>query len=153
MRRLLTGAAVLFAVAAVTLAPSHAAAQQSPAGVTPTMIEEGRQLYSSAGLCFACHGPTAEGMPGVGPNLVDGEWIHVDGTVVTIAELVEKGISVQESKSGVIMPPKGGSQLTTEQIRAVAAYVWSLGRNAVPRQQANGGGSTVGRRSEHGGPG
>jgi len=28
------------------------------------------------------------------------------------------------------MPPKGGAQLTTEQVQAVAAYIWSLGHKA-----------------------
>jgi mono/diheme cytochrome c family protein len=35
-------------------------------------------------------------------------------------------VTPDQSKTGTIMPPKGGSQLTDEQVREVSAYVWSI---------------------------
>lgn len=109
------------------LLPTQATAQVQdslPAGVTADMLDTGKQLYGGAGLCAACHGANGEG--GVGPNLMDDEWLHSDGSFDAIVNQIAQGVPANESKSGVPMPPKGGSNLTDEQIRAVGAYVWSL---------------------------
>ncbi len=114
--------------------PGQARAQSPlPEGVTAAQVAQGEQLFKSAGLCFACHGMDGKGMPGAGPSLVDDAWVHVTGGVDEIAGLVLKGIGPEETESGVIMPPKGGSQLSPEQIRAVAAYLWTLRSRANTR--------------------
>lgn len=102
------------------------AEQELPAGVTPAMIEEGKKIYGGAGICFSCHGPQGQGVPNLGANLTDGEWLHSDGSFKGIAATVTSGVPAEKSSSGVPMPPKGGSGITDEQVRAVAAYVWSL---------------------------
>lgn len=98
-----------------------------PAGLTATMIADGQKIYAGPGLCSACHGPQAKGINGLGPNLTDAEWIHSNGTYDALVGQITAGVPANKSKSGVAMPPKGGSALTDAQIRAVAAYVWSLG--------------------------
>lgn len=106
-----------------------ASAQQKdslPPGVTAAMVTEGEKLFKGVGLCSACHGADAKGMPGVGVNLTDAEWIHSKGTYDEIVKQVLSGIPQEKSKSGVVMLPKGGSQLTDAQVKAVAAYVWKL---------------------------
>jgi cytochrome c oxidase cbb3-type subunit 3 len=75
-------------------------------------------------MCYACHGPNAEGT--VGPNLTDAEWIHGDGSIDMIVATVTSGIPKEKSKSGIVMPPKGGSSISDEEVKAVAAYVHSL---------------------------
>ena len=97
-----------------------------PAGVTPATIAQGKKLFSGDGLCFSCHGPEAKGL--VGPDLTDGTWLIGKGTFEEIVARIVEGVPVGKSKSGVIMPPKGGAKLKDEQVRAVAAYVWSLSR-------------------------
>jgi mono/diheme cytochrome c family protein len=62
----------------------------------------------------------------VGPNLTDAEWIHSKGTLEDIAAQVTNGVPKEKAKSGIPMPPKGGGTLSDEDIRAVAAYVYSL---------------------------
>lgn len=104
------------------------ASTQPPAAVTPTMISEGEPLYKGIALCFACHGPTGKGVPGAGVNLTDAEWLHGDGSFDGILAQILAGVGVGETKSGVIMLPRGGSVITDDQARAVAAYVWSLRR-------------------------
>jgi mono/diheme cytochrome c family protein len=97
-----------------------------PAGVTPAAIAQGKKLFSGEGLCFSCHGPEAKGL--VGPDLTDGTWLMGKGTFDEIVARIVEGVPAGKSKSGVVMPPKGGARLKDEQVRAVAAYVWSLSR-------------------------
>ena len=97
-----------------------------PDGVTPRMIEEGRTLYHGAAICLTCHGPDGAGVRGIGPAFTDDEWLHSDGSFEAIVEQIRTGVSSEQSTSGVMMPPRGGANLTEAQIRAVAAYVWSL---------------------------
>lgn len=99
---------------------------QLPDGVTQEMVQEGKQLFTGAGLCSVCHGNDATGMPGLGADLTDDEWIHGDGSYEFLVENIKNGVTAAESTSGTAMPPKGGSSITDEQVRAVAAYVWTL---------------------------
>lgn len=126
--RTVTRLGILVASLAVVSAVPAAAqgAAKLPAGVTPAMVEKGKAVYKGTGLCFACHG--AEGKGAVGPNLTDKEWIHVkDGDYAGMVALITKGITAAEAKTGKgPMPAKGGSQITDEDVKAVAAYVWSL---------------------------
>lgn len=99
--------------------------QESPP--PPALIEEGSRIFAGPGLCFACHGPTGGGIERVGPDLTDDNWLHGDGSLDSIVSLIQTGV-LEGSKTGVLMPPRGGTQLSDEQVRAVAAYVWSLSR-------------------------
>jgi mono/diheme cytochrome c family protein len=38
---------------------------------------------------------------------------------------VTSGVPADKAKKGIAMPPKGGSSITDEQVKAVAAYVHS----------------------------
>ncbi len=114
--------------AAFGLAAGASAQQKDslPPGVTAAMVTEGEKLFKGAGLCSACHGADAKGMPGVGANLTDSEWNYSKGTYDDIVKQVLSGVPPEKSKTGAVMPPKGGSQLTDAQVKAVAAYVWTL---------------------------
>jgi mono/diheme cytochrome c family protein len=92
------------------------------------VVEEGKKLYAGAGICSACHGPDGKGVQGLGANLADAKWLHSDGSFDAILRQILEGVSADKSTTGVPMPPRGGSQLTDAQVRAVAAYVWTLGR-------------------------
>ena len=120
-------------------ASAHAQARPDslPEGVTAAMIASGRQLFAGGGLCRFCHG--ADGRGSIGPDLTDGEWLHGTGSFADIAARVLSGVGSGESRSGQIMPPRGGSGLDDAQVRAVAAYVWSLGRRS-PRSADQRGG-------------
>jgi cbb3-type cytochrome c oxidase subunit III len=116
---------LLVAVAAL-VGNGQAAAQEKapPAGVTPAAIAKGDSIFHKTGLCYACHGSSAEGA--VGPNLTDGEWLHGDGSYDTIVATVTSGVPADKAKKGIAMPPKGGSSISEEEVKAVAAYVYSL---------------------------
>lgn len=108
----------------VLVGPSVARAQSAdslPPGVTDTMIEEGRRLFRGPAICGSCHGQDAKGLPGIGPDLTDDEWLHSDGTYEALIRQITEGVPSDKSTSGVMMPPKGGTNLSEAQVRAVAA--------------------------------
>jgi mono/diheme cytochrome c family protein len=96
----------------------------SAAAVSPELIAQGDKVFHGPGNCYACHGSNAEGL--VGPNLTDSEWIHSKGTLDDIVAQVIHGVPKEESKSGIPMPPRGGSTISDDDVKAVAAYVYSL---------------------------
>jgi mono/diheme cytochrome c family protein len=112
--------------------PENAATPSTPstgtpapaAAVTPELIAQGEKIYSGPGNCYACHGSKAEGS--VGPNLTDSEWLHSKGSFEEIVAQVTQGVPKEKSKSGIPMPPKGGGTLSEDDIKAVAAFVYSL---------------------------
>jgi cytochrome c oxidase cbb3-type subunit 3 len=97
-----------------------------PAGAAPALIARGDSVFHGPGNCYACHGSKGEGL--VGPSLIDAEWIHSKGTTEEIAAQIIKGIPKEQAKSGIPMPPKGGSSISDDDVKAVAAYVHSLGQ-------------------------
>jgi mono/diheme cytochrome c family protein len=124
-------------IAALASAHSAVAAQavpdSLPPGVTGAMISKGKKLFAGDAICFSCHGADGRGM--TGPNLTDQAWLHSKGAYDDIVAQIRAGVPPEKSKSGVVMPPKGGTDLNDEQIRAIAAYVWSLSQ---PRKAAAG---------------
>jgi cbb3-type cytochrome c oxidase subunit III len=105
------------------IVPAAAAQTELPSGVTEEMVAEGETIFKGAGICFTCHGQDAKGVPGLGANLTDSEWVHNDGSYQQIVATILSGVT---SSTGAVMPPKGGPPLTDDQVKAVAAYVWSL---------------------------
>ena len=114
-------------VAAETdMTETDAMPQELPEGVTAAMVEEGKGIFNGAGICMSCHGAAGAGIPNLGANLTDDEWLHIDGSYESIVQNILKGVTAQESSSGVPMPAKGGTAITDDQVKAVAAYVWTL---------------------------
>jgi cbb3-type cytochrome c oxidase subunit III len=109
---------------AVLVQVGTAQAQGLPAGVTQAMVDKGNEVFHKAGLCYACHGQDGKGL--VGPNLTDDVWLHSKGSFEELVAQVTKGVTKEESKSGVPMPAKGGSSISDDDVKAVAAYVYSL---------------------------
>jgi mono/diheme cytochrome c family protein len=117
-----------FAFAGLVLAffAGNVHAQSLPEGVTAAMVQEGQQVFSGAGICTACHGP--DGTGAIGPDLTDAEWLIGDGEYETLVAQILTGVPADEATNplGAIMPPRGGAGITDAQVRAVAAYVWTL---------------------------
>ncbi|HEV8453584.1 MAG TPA: c-type cytochrome, partial [Gemmatimonadales bacterium] len=125
--------AIAGASPALAQAPDAAAPPAKPevsappgpaAGYSPELIAKGDALFHASGNCYACHGSKGEGL--VGPNLTDAEWIHSKGSYDEIVAQINHGVSKEESKSGIPMPPKGGAALSDDDVKAIAAYVYSL---------------------------
>jgi glucose/arabinose dehydrogenase/mono/diheme cytochrome c family protein len=98
-----------------------------PEGATRAMVVLGAQIYRGqvgGAACTGCHGENAEGSP-LGPPLLGKKWLWSDGSFAGITKTINDGVA-QPKEYRSPMPAKGGAQLTDEQIKAVAAYVWSL---------------------------
>ena len=98
-----------------------------PEGATRAMVVLGAQIYRGqvgGAACTGCHGENAEGTP-LGPPLLGKKWLWGDGSFAGITKTINDGVA-QPKEYRSAMPAKGGAQLTDEQVKAVAAYVWSL---------------------------
>ena len=115
-------------VVLATAAPIVGQQDALPQGVTTELIAAGKAVFLDQGLCWACHGEDATGARGVGADLTDEEWWHSDGSFDAIVNQILTGVPAEQVRNehGAMMPPRGGSGITDEQVRAVAAYVWSL---------------------------
>ena len=79
-------------------------------------VARGGKLF--AGVCAACHGPEAKGMPALGaPDLTDDYWLY-GRTRAMIREGLDKG------RNGVM--PAHKPLIGETPARLAAAYVWSL---------------------------
>ncbi|HEX8724640.1 MAG TPA: c-type cytochrome [Gemmatimonadaceae bacterium] len=106
-----------------------AAAPGLPAGVTEQMVAAGDSLFNAPRSCNGCHGKGGvEGRNG--PNLTTGKYEHIDGSYASIVNIVTTGIpkdSIKHPEHRFPMRPRGGHDYSDEQIRNLAAYVWTLG--------------------------
>lgn len=103
-----------------------ASGQELPDGVTPAMVTAGETIYTGVGACMTCHGPEGAGTP-IGPDLSAGEWLHGDGSFDFLVGIVTSGV-MEPKQFPIPMLPKGGTQISDDDVKAVAAYVWTLSR-------------------------
>lgn len=113
---------------ATPAAPQSTSEVPTAGAPASALITQGDAVFHGPGNCYACHGSKGEGL--VGPNLTDAEWIHSKGTLEDIEAQIIHGIPKEESKSGIPMPPRGGSTISDEDIKACAAYVLSLSQKS-----------------------
>ncbi|HEX8711476.1 MAG TPA: c-type cytochrome, partial [Terracidiphilus sp.] len=98
-----------------------------PPGATQDMVALGDRIFHgqvASGTCTACHGPNGTGTP-LGPDLTKNKWLWSDGSWAGLTKSITDGV-LQPKQYRSPMPPKGGSPLTDEQTKAVAAYVWAI---------------------------
>lgn len=120
--------------AAVVQAPPATPGPTASGGAdpaSPQLIALGDSIFNgqvAGGTCVTCHGQGGTGGT-LGPNLSDAEWLHGDGSYEFIVTIVNNGITTPKQFPAA-MPPKGGAPLTPDQVRAVAAYVYALGRTS-----------------------
>ena len=108
--------------------PAPAAPMNLPDGVTAEMVAEGQAIFTGVGICHACHGPDATGVGNLAPNLTDDTWLNISGrNYDEIVNLIMTGVP-QPTEAAAPMLARGGSSITDEQVRAVAAYVYTLGQ-------------------------
>lgn len=114
-------------------APSSTTAAARPAAAarpfTTAMVAEGDSIFH-ARSCKNCHGPDGKGAAN-GPNLTDQTFLHVDNTFNSYVTLITTGVPADQIKDPSHHVPMGGRggrgvPLTDDQIKAVAAYAYSL---------------------------
>ncbi|MGO9934699.1 MAG: c-type cytochrome [Steroidobacteraceae bacterium] len=100
---------------------------KAPPGATPAMVALGDRVYRGlvgGAPCTGCHGANGTGSP-LGPDLTSGKWLWSDGSYQGIASTIAAGVA-QPKRYRSPMPAMGGAQLSSDQLFAVAAYVWAL---------------------------
>ena len=101
-----------------------------PPGATAQQVALGAQIFSGqvgGAPCAGCHGQDGKGTP-LGADLTAGKWVWGDGSVAALTKTIVDGVPNPKNHTGV-MPPKGGADLSSQQVSAVAAYVWTLGHD------------------------
>jgi mono/diheme cytochrome c family protein len=126
--------AILTAVAAVTPAACHHGSAPS-AAIEPALPFSQAQVASGDSLfhntsCWRCHGADAQGTVN-GPTLRGAMFRHITGSYEDIVHIVTTGIprtEVIDPTHKLEMRPRGGLALADDQIRAIAAYVYTISR-------------------------
>ncbi len=93
----------------------------------PTSVSKGAEVFSTR--CVACH--LEQGQGSIGPNLTDDHWIHGEGQLMGIYEVVSEGVAAKGM-------PAWNRQLTPEELRQVVAYVGTLRGTNVPGKAPEG---------------
>jgi len=111
-------------VPTATMQPVEVAASGS---YDPLVAAQGRNTF--LGTCAACHGPDAQGITGLGKNLVTSEFVH-SLTDDELLAFIQKGRQVFDpaNTTGVEMPPRGGNPgLSDNDLRNIIVYLRSIG--------------------------
>jgi mono/diheme cytochrome c family protein len=128
MTRIFVGSLVLVATTALAHGSQPGQQPQQSAEPTPQEIAKGDSIFRgklAGGTCYTCHQLNARGLPGLAPDLTDAKWLHGDGSLAFIVSTIQKGVPKPKAASAPMLP-RGGTNMTDEQVRAVAAYVYSL---------------------------
>lgn len=123
----------------VAAAPTDVSPTEAVIAYDPALVNEGQGVYQS--ICTTCHGMDAQGIPGLGKNLVTSEFI----ASLTDDELVQFLIVGRDSSdplntTGIPMPPRGGNpSITDEQLMAVVAYLRSQADSSMTQHDVSSG--------------
>ncbi|MCB9664203.1 MAG: c-type cytochrome [Alphaproteobacteria bacterium] len=93
---------------------------QVAAATDAETLEEGAEIFAST--CASCHNVDLTG--GIGPNLVDAEWIH-GGSFAEISTTITEGVGAKGM-------PAWGPILGARKIAAVASFILSRGGQEAP---------------------
>ncbi|NPV65900.1 MAG: cytochrome c [Anaerolineae bacterium] len=133
----ITAVAFMEAIATPTIDLPTATPILPPAIITPVVaadlpayapeaVAAGEAAYAS--LCTACHGPDARGLPNLGKDLVDSEFVRSQSDR-ELQQFIIMGRPIWDpaNTTGVDMPPRGGNPaLSNEDILNIIAYLRSL---------------------------
>jgi len=97
-----------------------------PEGVTVDMAREGQDIFHGEGVCVTCHLRQGAGGP-LAPDLTDNVWLNIDGEYESIVNIVLTGVPQPIEHPGQMLA-RAGTSITDDQVRAVAAYVYTLSR-------------------------
>jgi disulfide bond formation protein DsbB len=110
---------------AVAVVPTDLPPTEVVAAYSPAAVSEGQGVFGS--ICSACHGLDARGIPGLGKNLIESEFVHAMTDEQLLSFIIAgRDASNPLNTTGVPMPARGGNpSLTDEQLRSVIAYLRS----------------------------
>jgi mono/diheme cytochrome c family protein len=124
-----TALLVVALLSTVSTAQAQPQAVAVPDSVTPERVLAGSELYNG-GSCVACHTVGGRGVGRRAPDLSDIEWLHSEGDFDGIFQTIFWGVSEDRMKAMTPRPfemhPRGGMTIDREQMKALAAYVWTV---------------------------
>ena len=97
-----------------------------PEGVTVAMAQEGQDIFHGEGVCVTCHLREGVGGP-LAPDLTDDIWLNIDGEYESMVNIIMTGVPTPQEHPGQMLA-RAGTSITDDQVRAVAAYVYTLSR-------------------------
>ncbi|HKY60453.1 MAG TPA: c-type cytochrome [Gemmatimonadota bacterium] len=128
MTRRLLGVVALFC-STVSVARAQPEPVAVPDSVSSERVLAGSELYNG-GSCAACHAVGGRGVGRRAPDLSDVEWLHSEGDFDGIFEAIFWGVPKDRMKAVTPRPfemhPRGGMTIDREQMKALAAYVWTV---------------------------
>jgi mono/diheme cytochrome c family protein len=95
--------------------------------ITEATLELGAKAYQT-GMCWKCHRGNGKGGQR-GPDLTDNEWLHCDGSIDGILEVLRSGVSRNQFKDPnrpFEMNPATNFVQDNDQLAALATYVFNL---------------------------
>ena len=102
-----------------------------PDSVTPERVLAGSALFNG-GTCLFCHAIAGRGSGRVAPDLSDAEWLHSEGDFDGIQQTIFWGVKKEDFKAMTprrwAMNPQGGMNVDFQQLKELAAYVWTISR-------------------------
>jgi mono/diheme cytochrome c family protein len=125
MKKHLFGALVLLFALLVSLAACGENSEPAPAQVSKGDPAKGQENFTA---CSACHGPTGEGVPGLGKDMTHSEFI-AGKTDEELVEFIKTGRPTSDplNTTGIDMPPKGGNPaLSEEDLYDIVAYIRTI---------------------------
>ncbi len=126
--------------ASVANVPTELPPTEIAAAYDPALIHEGQGIYQS--ICTTCHGMDANGIPGLGKNLVTSEFVASLSDEELLQFIIDgRDPSDPLNTTGIPMPARGGNpSLTDEQLMAVVAYLRSLAEPSIASHDMSSGG-------------
>ncbi len=112
----------------VLLLTACSGSNETPAAAAPPVgdLAAGKLLFQQS--CASCHGPNAEGVPGLGKDMTTSTFIRGlnDQELLTFIK-TGRPTSDPLNTTGVDMPPKGGNPaLTDSQLLDIIAFIHSV---------------------------
>jgi disulfide bond formation protein DsbB len=107
-------------------AAAPASVEQAPAQAVKGDPATGQTLFTQT--CSACHGPTGEGIQGLGKNLVASDFVagQTDDQLLSFIK-VGRGPTDPLNTTGIAMPPKGGNPaLSDEDLQNIIVFLRTI---------------------------
>jgi mono/diheme cytochrome c family protein len=128
MKNIVVLTLVLLLTLAFTACGGNSGPEQAAAPTSQGDAAKGEELFLA---CSACHGLKGEGVPGLGKDMTQSEFIAAK-TDAELVEFIKAGRPASDAlnTTGVDMPPKGGNPaLSDDDLYDVVAFIRSIHKN------------------------
>jgi cytochrome c oxidase cbb3-type subunit 3 len=93
----------------------------------PALVADSQAVFKNK--CVQCHGQDGQGV--IGPNLTDAYWIHGQGKLMDVYNVINEGVTAKGM-------PAWGRQLAPVEVAKLAAYTGTLRNKNLPGRAPEG---------------